>query len=262
MRSPPSAAARPVRAPRAPKPPQAVPAAAPTPPIGVLERGLAILECFQESRLRLTLRDFAELTGLDKATLLRLLAVLVNARYVQRSDTGQYTPGPAALHLGMLYRSSVDLGTRLQPVLRAVMERTGETVAFYVRSGDERVCLYREHTQSEMRPHVEPGTRLPLAAGGASAHILLYFTGGKTAQAAHIGKHGYVITRAERVAEMASIALPVFDGDGSFAGSMVVMGLASRHSREAQLAALDVMREQLALQGFSARPPPGWTLHG
>jgi DNA-binding IclR family transcriptional regulator len=231
---------------------------APVPPIGVLERGLAILECFREDRLRMSLRDFAELTGLDKATLLRLLGVLVNARMVQRSDSGQYTLGPATLHLGMLYRGSVDLGARLQPVLRSVMEKSGETVAFYVRSGEERVCLYREHTQSEMRPHVEPGTRLPLTAGGASAHVLLYFSGGKTAQAATIAKDGYVITRSERVPEMASIAVPVFDGDGSFAGSMVVMGLASRHSREAQLAALEGMREQLAQQGFAARPPKGW----
>lgn len=235
---------------------------APTPPVGVLERGIAVLECFREDRLRLTLRDFAELTGLDKATLLRLLGVLASARMVQRAENGQYSLGPALLHLGMLYRSSVDLGSRLQPVLRAVMEQTGETVAFYVRSGDERVCLYREHTQSEVRPHVEPGTRLPLAAGGASAHILLYFTGGQTAQAAHIARHGYVITRSERVPEMASIALPVFDGDGSFAGSLVVMGLASRHSREAQIAAYDVAREQLALQGFASQPPKGWTPHG
>jgi DNA-binding IclR family transcriptional regulator len=232
--------------------------AAPVPPLGVLERGLAVLGCFREDRLRLSLKDFAELTGLDKATLLRLLGVLVNARMVQRSDNGQYTLGPATLHLGMLYRGSVDLGARLQPVLRAVMQKTGETVAFYVRSGEERVCLYREHTQSEMRPHVEPGTRLPLSAGGASAHVLLYFSGGKTAQAAKIAQDGYVITRSERVPEMASIAVPVFDGDGSFAGSMVVMGLASRHSREAQLAALEGMREQLALQGFATRPPQGW----
>ena len=253
MHPSPTAKSRPVRAARGAQ------AAPPKPPVGVLERGIAVLECFSADRLRLTLREFAELTGLDKATLLRMLGVLANARMVQRFESGEYTPGPALLHLGMLYRSSVDLGTRLQPVLRAVMQETGETVAFYVRSGSERVCLYREHTLSEMRPHVEPGTRLPLAAGGASAHILLYFTGGKTARADHIAEHGYVITRAERVPEMASIAVPVFDGDGSFAGSLVVMGLASRHSHKAQLAALGVVREQLALQGFSALPPPGWT---
>ncbi|HSV48610.1 MAG TPA: IclR family transcriptional regulator [Ramlibacter sp.] len=230
----------------------------PQPPSGVLERGIAVLECFREDRLRLSLRDFAELTGLDKATLLRLLGVLVNARMVQRNDSGQYAPGPALLTMGMLYRSSFDLGTRLQPVLQAVMEQTGETVAFYVRSGNERVCLYREHGHNEVRPHVEPGMRLPLAAGGASAHILLHFSGGKTPHAAQIVSHGFAMTRAERVAEMASVALPVFDGDGSFAGALVVIGVGSRHNVDAQLMAVEVAREQLALQGFSSKAPPGW----
>jgi DNA-binding IclR family transcriptional regulator len=230
----------------------------PVPPSGVLERGIAVLECFREDRLRLSLRDFAELTGLDKATLLRMLGVLVNARMVQRFETGQYAPGPALLHMGMLYRSSFDLGARLQPALRGVMEQTGETVAFYVRSGAERVCLYREHGHNEVRPHVEPGMRLPLASGGASAHILLHYSGDKTPHAAQIAAHGFVMTRAERVAEMASVALPVFDGDGSFAGSLVVIGVGSRHNADAQLLAVEVAREQLALQGFSSKAPPGW----
>lgn len=227
----------------------------PRPPVGVLERGLAILDCFSEERLRLPLRDLAELTGLDKATLLRLLGVLTRARMVLRLESGLYTPGPALLHLGMLYRSAFDLGERLQPVLRELMRQTGETVAFYVRSGDERVCLYRENTVKEVRHHAEPGTRVPLAAGGASAHILLHFTGGRTRHAQQIVEHGYVITRAERVAEMASIALPVFDSEGGFLGSLVVMGLASRQSVDAQLKAFDMARHELARRGFTTRLP-------
>lgn len=229
------------------------------PPAGVLERGIAILESFSPDRLRLSLRELAELTGLDKATLLRLLGVLTRARMVQRLESGQYTPGPALLHLGMLFRSTFDLGERLQPVMREVMLKTGETVAFYVRSGDERVCLYRENSRREVRHHVEPGMRLPLSAGGSSAHILLYFTGGKTKHAKQIQQHGYAITRAERVAEMTSIAVPVFESEHGFLGSLVVMGLASRQSVEAQLKGLDEARKQLALQGFTTIPPDGWT---
>lgn len=228
------------------------------PPAGVLERGIAILESFRQDRLRLSLRELAEHTGLDKATLLRLLGVLTRARMVQRLESGQYAPGPALLHLGMLYRSTFDLGERLQPVLREVMRKTGETVAFYVRSGDERVCLYRENSHREVRHHVEPGTRLPLAAGGSSAHILLYFTGGTTRRAKQIQQHGYVSTRAERVPEMTSIAVPVFEGEHGFLGSFVIMGLASRQSEEAQMKGLEEARRQLAQQGFSTTPPPGW----
>jgi len=227
----------------------------PSPPVGVLERGICVLECFSEDRLQLSLRDFAELSGLDKATLLRLLGVLVKARMVLRSESGQYSPGPALLHLGMLYRNSFDLGARLQPVLQAVMRRTGETTAFYVRSGDERICLYREITHKEVRHHVEPGTRRALAAGGASAHILLHYTGSPTPHVKQIQEQGFVLTRAERVPEMASIALPVFERDGAFLGALVVVGLASRHPEEAQLAGVAYAREQLATHGFLTHPP-------
>lgn len=246
---------------RTPPPPAASTSTAPrpTPPVGVLERGITVLEAFSEERLRLSLRELAEHTGLDKATLLRLLGVLVKARMLQRSESGQYSPGPALLHLGMLYRDSFDLGSRLQPVLHAVMQRTGETTAFYVRSGEDRVCLYREITHNEVRHHVEPGTRRHLASGGASAHILLYYTGSPTPHSKQIEEKGFVLTRAERVPEMASIALPVFEGDGSFLGALVVIGLASRHPEEAQLAGVAYAREQLALLGFLTRPPAGWT---
>lgn len=230
----------------------------PKPPPGVLERGISILECFREDRLRMSLRELAECTGLDKATLLRLLGVLTRARMIHRFDSGSYAPGPALLHMGMLYRSTFDLGMRLQPVLHEVMRQTGETVAFYIRSGDERVCLYRENTAKEVRHHVEVGTRIPLAAGGSSAHILLAFTGGATAHQAEIDEKGYAMTRAERVDEMASVALPVFDGDGSFLGALVVIGLASRHSVAAQRKAAVIVRHELAQQGFATKAPSGW----
>ncbi|MET4576174.1 IclR family transcriptional regulator [Ottowia thiooxydans] len=226
----------------------------PTPPVGVLERGISVLEAFSEDRLRLSLRDLADSTGLDKATLLRLLGVLVKARMLQRAESGHYSPGPALLHMGMLYRNSFDLGSRLQPVLHAVMQRTGETTAFYVRSGNERVCLYREITHKEVRHHVEPGTRRDLASGGASAHILLHYTGSPTPHVQQIQDQGFALTRAERVPEMASIALPVFEGDGQFLGALVVIGLASRHPEAAQLAGVAYAREQLALHGFQTRP--------
>lgn len=224
------------------------------PPAGVLERGLSILQSFDEQHLRMNLRELAASTALDKATLLRLLAVLLKARMVHRHEDGSYSPGPALLHMGMLYRATFDIGTRLQPALDEVMRQTGETVAFYIRSGDERVCLYRRNTAKEVRHHVEVGTRIALADGGSSAHVLLAFTGGQTPHRAEIAEKGYAMTRSERVAEMASVALPVFEGDGSFLGAMVVIGLASRHDVAAQHRAAEVVRQQLTLQGFSVRP--------
>ena len=258
-RSPTTGRKRAAAAPTAPAAPAALAEnPPPQPPSGVLERGICILECFTEDRLRLPLRDLAELTGLDKATLLRLASVLVRARMLHRFDNGCYAPGPALLHMGMLYRRTFDLGARLQPAMQKVRQETGETVAFYVRSGDERVCLYRENSANEVRHHVEVGNRIKLAAGGSSAHVLKTFTGGETPQKAHVLKEGFAITRGERIDQMASVALPVFESDDTFLGALVVIGLAPRQSAAAQRKAVEVARGALAAQGFGWRQPRDW----
>ncbi|KAG1478289.1 hypothetical protein G6F53_014279 [Rhizopus delemar] len=66
------------------------------------------------------------------------------------------------------------------------------------------------------------------------------------------------MTRSERVAEMASVALPVFDADDAFIGALGVLGLASRHDEAAQLKAVEIVRHELALQGFRTTPPAAW----
>ncbi|MNS80036.1 HTH-type transcriptional regulator KipR [compost metagenome] len=177
---------------------------------------------------------------------------------IHRYDSSTYALGPALLHMGMLYRDTFDLGSRLQPALRSIMEQTGETVALYVRSGEDRICLYRENTSREVRHHVEVGKRISLKDGGSSAHVLRAFTGGTTPLARGIHEHGYAMTRSERVAEMASVALPVFDADDAFIGALVVLGLASRHDEAAQLKAVEIVRHELAQQGFRTTPPAAW----
>jgi DNA-binding IclR family transcriptional regulator len=221
-----------------------------TPPIGVLERGISILECFNERHLRLNLNDLAIKTGLNKATLLRLLNVLIKARMIYRDESGSYSPGASLLHMGMLYRSTFNLGERIQPVLLNVMQKTGETVAFYVRNDDDRICLYRENTNKELRHHVEAGTRIPLKDGGSSAHILKAFTGDNSTTSKSIRNAGFAITRSERISGMASVALPVFEGTNNFLGALVVIGLASRFNMDAQKKTIDIVRKELHKHGL------------
>jgi len=228
---------------------------APTPPLGVLERGLCVLACFSRQQPRLHLRELAEATGLDKATLLRLLATFVRYGYLQRFEDGRYAPGPASLRLSGIYLSTFNLADRLQPVLARVMQLTEETVAFYIRSGDERVCLYRDNTPRGVAHHVEVGNRIALADGGSSAHVLLAYTDGAAPNAAEVRAKGYWITRNERLPDLASVALPVFEGDGRFIGALVVIGPSSRQTTASQVAAVDIAARELAAQGFSSQPP-------
>ena len=227
----------------------------PTPPSGVLERGLVILECFSREQPRLHLREFADHTGLDKATLLRLLGAFLRGGWVQRFEDGRYAPGPAALRLSGIYLSTFNLADRLQPVLGRVMQLTGETVAFYIRSGSERVCLYRDNTPRGVAHHVEVGNRIALSAGGSSAHVLLAYTGDNSPTSRRVRAQGWWMTRNERLPDLASIAVPVFEGDGHFLGALVVIGPSSRQTEASQRKAMKAAVSELAAQGFSTAPP-------
>jgi len=88
--------------------------------------------------------------------------------------------------------------------------------------------------------------------------VLKAFTGGSTPHAEQIRREGFAITREERLPQMASVALPVFDSDGGFLGALVVIGLAPRQSPAAQRKAVQVARHELAEVGFASRPPKDW----
>jgi len=224
-------------------------------PRGVLDRGLVILETFAENALRLHLKDFAERTGMDKATILRMLKTLQQFGYVHKNENGSYSPGPALLRLGALYRATFDLNSRMQPVISEIRKQTRESVAFYVRSENDRVCLYRQYVQWDPPEYVDIGRRIPLTEGGSSAHILRTFTGERTPRSDEILKQGYVITHGEREKGITSVAMPVFDGDGTFLGALIVTLPTARYSSEMIPFFVDAAARELAAQGFSMTPP-------
>ncbi len=224
---------------------------------GVLERALSILDCFSDERLKLHLREIAALTGLDKATASRLLSTLAQHNYVHRFEDGRYAPGPAHLRLGALYRATTDLGSRLMPIIEAISDEIGETVAFYIRSGDDRVCLFRDNVPRRIRQVVEVGASAPLRQGGGAAHVLLAYTGGRSPRVAAVRASGYCMTRGERAPELTSTVVPVFDSDGAFLGALSAGGFVDRQTEAQQFAIKDIMVRELTAKGGFVRPPKG-----
>jgi len=73
-----------------------------------LERGLAVIRAFDETRPELTLSDVARATGLTRAAARRFLLTLIDLGYV-RSDGRLFALRPRILELGYAYLSSLSL---------------------------------------------------------------------------------------------------------------------------------------------------------
>ena len=230
--------------------------------VEAVERALSLLEVFERQAAqgrstKLSLSELAAGAGLYPSTVHRLAASLIRYGYLQRDADGAFRLGPSLLRMGLLYRDSFNLADFIRPALAALTRETGETSAFFIREGQDRLCLFRHHSDRLIRHHVEEGTRLPLDRG-ASGHVLTAYSDGHNEKSAAVRAAGHAISLGERDPEAAAIAAPVF-GPNGFLGALSVGGLRHRFDEAVcrQLAAT-VMRAAAALTtSLGGRPPPG-----
>ena len=137
---------------------------------------MALLSAFSTQRPVMSLAELAEETGLHKSTILRLTNSMSIYGFMQRNAEGGFSLGPSVWRLGLIFRRDFKSREHVAPALKILAEATGETASFYVRAGNERVCLYRENSPNLLRFHVEEGMRLKLSTG-ASGLVLRHFSG-------------------------------------------------------------------------------------
>lgn len=204
-----------------------------------VDRALTLLAAFRAGDQSLTLATLAERTLLYKSTVLRLLASLEHGRMVQRLDDGRYILGPEIARLHAVYRASFSLDSVVLPVLRELVQITGESAAYHVRQGESRLCLYRVDSPHPVRDHIKAGDVLP-ADRGTGARILIAFDTQRpraTSEAEQtlynrIRHQGYYAASGDRLAGVAGISAPVFKADGSLGGALTLTMPTSRYDEK------------------------------
>ena len=111
--------------------------------VEAVDKALAILSAFTVTEPRLTQRQLADRTGLNQPTIYRTAGSLVRAGFMVRGEDGKFRLGAMLLKLGAVYEAAFDLGEIVKPALARIVGETGESANFYVREGNERVCLFR-----------------------------------------------------------------------------------------------------------------------
>ncbi len=135
--------------------------------VEAVERALTILNCFNQEQRELSLKQLAEKTGFYKSTILRLAGSLERYGYLLRQSDGIYRLGTALIGLGETAQRSFDVSMIVRPIIESLRDCYNESVAFYTRSGDQRICLYRANANRAIRHQLEEGRRLPLDRGAA-----------------------------------------------------------------------------------------------
>jgi IclR family acetate operon transcriptional repressor len=216
-------------------------------------------------RLLLTVADRGEVRADELSSLLempvstvyRYLRTLGEFGFVDRHG-GLFRLGPKLLIGTGANVSSERLIRHADPILRMLVEETGETAAVVRRIGLSSICLHQVESDAPLRVTLEPGGMLPLTAG-AAGRVLLAFAPNEvlaevlaqgiprqasndpTADQLRDGLGDVVMTGAATTEDelfdgSVSIAVPVFRQDG-IVGAIALIGPAFRCGAEWQVRA-------------------------
>jgi len=221
-----------------------------------LEKGLAVIACFDAAHPRLTIADVARMTGLTRATARRCLITLARIGYAE-TDGRFFTLTPRVLKLGYAYLASTPLTAVLQNALERLSEAIGESSSASILDGGEIVYVARAATKRIMSVGLAVGARLPayctsmgrvllaalpeaeararVAASDRRALTARTVTGVEEVMAllARARAQGHVVIDQELELGLTSIAVPVVDRAGRVLAAVNIGTQAARFRPDA-----------------------------
>lgn len=217
-----------------------------------LDRAMRILAFVSEQR-GMTLSAIAGQMDESPATVYRVLVTLEGQRMVEFDAEEQaWYIGPAAFVIGTRFLRRTSLVERARPVMRRLMEATGETANLGMERNGAVLFLSQVETHASIRAFFPPGTLSPIHASGIGKALLaqmdasqrdrcLAFGGLEAFTQNTIVEHpellanlrlirerGYSYDDQERTLGMRCIAAPVFDINREAVAGISVSGPTSR----------------------------------
>ncbi len=136
-----------------------------------LEKGLAVIEAFDQERPRLTISEVAARTGLTRAAARRYLLTLTHLGFVSQ-DRKMFALTPRVLRLGQSYMHSARLPRIVEPELHKLAYALKEASSAGVLDGNDVICISAASAGRVVSPTLQPGARVPAHCSGVGRVLL------------------------------------------------------------------------------------------
>lgn len=215
-----------------------------------LERGLAVLQCFDLDTEELSLSQIAEQLSLAPSTTLRLCSALTSLGFLEKNRAKAYSLGNKVYLLGAVAQKHFKLRRIILPVMESLRDATHEAVTLYALEGGHRICYEHAESLLSMRCVVRIGDRFPLWAGAAGKCLLAFadkaLVEDQIAKARPITSSTIIdreqflaelltirdseeaVSHGEREEGVTSIAVPIFSARNQVAYTLTLSAPASR----------------------------------
>jgi IclR family pca regulon transcriptional regulator len=235
--------------------------------IAGLEKGLSIIECFDDAHSRMTASQAGERCGMTRTAARRYLLTLQHLGYVA-TDGKLFWLTPRVLRLGQSYLESARLPRVVQPFLQRVTAGTSEIAYVSVLDGDDIVYVARNGSNrtmntgfvlgSRVHAHVTAAGMLMMALRDAewlqrwfAEHELKAYTSHTIdskdrmrLELARIRQQGWAVSEQQLESNYRGVAVPLMDNHGVLVGAVSVsMPMNHESTEDAVRRVLGVLQE-------------------
>ncbi len=242
--------------------------------IQVIDRAAALLDAIARYPDPVSLKILAAETGLNVSTAHRILASLIQNRFVEKDAASHYRLGLRLLQLGVRLHGNVDVRAIARPIMEGLRDRFGESVNLTIREGD--AVVYIEKATPNRMIHVQQliGARAPLhvtavgklmlgAAGEDAMRAYAQRTNlpaytrntittlpGLIAECGQALARGYALDNEEAEMDVGCIGVLIHDGTGNVSAGLSVSAPIARRRLEWVEDLIDAGRTLSARLGY------------
>jgi DNA-binding IclR family transcriptional regulator len=236
--------------------------------VRALERALDLLGAFSVAEPELSFSELAARVDLPKSTTVRLLSILEERGYLQRSpETERYRIGIRAFEIGSIYLQTLRLETEAHPFLERLAAETNQTANLAVLDQGQIVHVAVVAPNRSIRFYATIGQRESSHCTGLGKALLAYQPAdvveevarrwglprrtdrtittidGLQAELARIREQGYAIDAEESEPGLTCIAAPVWDDRNRVVAALSVSGQSAEYDEPARGAFIAAITE-------------------
>jgi len=225
----------------------------------VVDRVLHALTSVARAGRPMAAKQIATEIGAPLSTVYRLLSSLKQWGLLQEhANSGLFEPGPSSVQLAWGFDQNAQLVTQSRDEIRALVERTGESVGLLVPINDAVVCLSMVESDQPLRCSFARGRAHPLTRGASAKALLAFLPEAQTdvliadsapddpeavaalrAQLEEIRRQRFATSESEVDIGVWGVSAPLVSDVGRLEGTITLMAPVARIAgREAELAQL------------------------
>lgn len=143
--------------------------------IGSVIKSVNVLGLLAEEPFEYTAIEISKSLGLNRTTVHRILATLVESRMaVQDPASGKYKVGPESYRLGMAYKHTFDSEDLIQSIIAEAGKELRMSVGYSIKDGMDVISVYDFEQYASVRFGYSIGSKWPLYRGASGRSVIAF----------------------------------------------------------------------------------------